>query len=493
MRDQLVVPGEPIDLEPATLRRLYVLINDDTAWTNQAAVTLSLGSDDCVDLKVSQSSDLAGASWEPCAPTRAFTLTGADGVKAVYAQFRDSLGIPGVIVSDEILLDRTAVITSVTHDAGSTPKKKNDVIHFTLNAGGEPGGTAYVDVVGFQSGILLHDDGTHGDAVAGNGVYETDYVVPAQGDVNSAVVRGRFEDSHSNTAVNVNASTALTIANPPVIFNVRIVPDTTHGTAAVSWDTDEPTTGQIQWGTTALYGTTVSVPAPVAMTHTVSIGGGALVPSQEYHVRITATDAATNSAYTSDRIFYLKPSPPTMVIAMPGDGRFDVRWEAPPQDNVVGYNVYRSSISGGLYATLNATGLYNHEALMYSDLAVVNDATYFYVITAVDEFGHESDRSEEVGGMPEANSGPTYVGGALVGNQVWTTCRRPRGRPHHGPRPLVVIEQGRPPRHGRLDHHQHPVHGHAPDLADRDRLPGAGGQDLRGARDRALIAQAGSQ
>jgi hypothetical protein len=60
---------------------------------------------------------------------------------------------------------------------------------------------------------------------------------------------------------------------------------------------------------------------------------------------------------------------------------------------VTGYNVYRSSISGGPYTKLNSTLI---AATTYDDTAVQSGQTYFYVVTSVDSSNVESADSSEV-------------------------------------------------------------------------------------------------
>lgn len=59
---------------------------------------------------------------------------------------------------------------------------------------------------------------------------------------------------------------------------------------------------------------------------------------------------------------------------------------------VSGYNVYRSTTSGTGYAKVNTSLL---TTLTYTDSAVVNGTTYYYVATAVDASGNESVNSNE--------------------------------------------------------------------------------------------------
>ena len=54
------------------------------------------------------------------------------------------------------------------------------------------------------------------------------------------------------------------------------------------------------------------------------------------------------------------------------------------------YNVYRSEISGGFYGLIGSTGNLN-----FTDLNVDAGATFYYVCTAVDSAGRESDYSNE--------------------------------------------------------------------------------------------------
>jgi hypothetical protein len=67
-------------------------------------------------------------------------------------------------------------------------------------------------------------------------------------------------------------------------------------------------------------------------------------------------------------------------------------WAASATATVTGYNVYRSIVSGTGYARVNSAPL---SALTYTDAAVLNGTTYYYVTTAVDGSGVESTYSNE--------------------------------------------------------------------------------------------------
>jgi len=58
---------------------------------------------------------------------------------------------------------------------------------------------------------------------------------------------------------------------------------------------------------------------------------------------------------------------------------------------VTGYNVYRSTISGGPYVRLATRA----SDASYTDTIVSSGRTYFYVVTAVDQSSRESSYSNE--------------------------------------------------------------------------------------------------
>jgi glycosidase len=89
------------------------------------------------------------------------------------------------------------------------------------------------------------------------------------------------------------------------------------------------------------------------------------------------------------------PEAPTGLSAAEGDGNVALTWNAVA--GAAGYYVYRSPVSGGGYARLNGTPLGD---LAYTDDTVVNGRLYYYVVTAVDAVGNESDRSSEAEALP---------------------------------------------------------------------------------------------
>ena len=89
---------------------------------------------------------------------------------------------------------------------------------------------------------------------------------------------------------------------------------------------------------------------------------------------------------------------PTLNISLIGSAVQPVSHSAtltltPNSSNVVGYNVYRSSISNGPYAKLNSPLV---TSATYVDSTVLANQTYYYVATSVDSAGDETLYSNQV-------------------------------------------------------------------------------------------------
>jgi hypothetical protein len=75
-----------------------------------------------------------------------------------------------------------------------------------------------------------------------------------------------------------------------------------------------------------------------------------------------------------------------------GSHTVNLSWN-PSTSSVVGYNVYRGTVSGGPYPTKLTPSPQNDTSLV--DSSVQSSTTYFYVATAVDSESVESDYSNQ--------------------------------------------------------------------------------------------------
>jgi len=125
--------------------------------------------------------------------------------------------------------------------------------------------------------------------------------------------------------------------------------------------------------------------------------GQILTPGQTATLSVTFAPSAVGSVTGSATVTSTATSSPA-TISLSGTGVAPVAhsvtlgWTA-STSTVSGYNIYRSSVSGGPYTKLNLSVV---ALTTYTDSTVQSGQTYFYVVTSVDSTGAESAFSAEV-------------------------------------------------------------------------------------------------
>ena len=130
-----------------------------------------------------------------------------------------------------------------------------------------------------------------------------------------------------------------------------------------------------------------------------SVSGGSdatLTPSQSITVSISF-DPKGPGGVTGN--LFVSSNAPKVDVGLQGQGEgrvvphsVSLDWES-SHSAVVGYNVYRGSVSGGPYTRVNPTSDANTS---YRDRNVSGGLTYFYVVTAIDSSNIESGFSNQV-------------------------------------------------------------------------------------------------
>ncbi len=106
------------------------------------------------------------------------------------------------------------------------------------------------------------------------------------------------------------------------------------------------------------------------------------------------------------------PEVPTGLGAGAGNAVVSLDWDDNAEEDLAGYNVYRSTTSGSGYAKLNSSLLINSD---YTDSSVMNETIYYYVVTAVDTNSNESDYSNQETALPSAGSSNLIIQENTVG------------------------------------------------------------------------------
>ena len=198
----------------------------------------------------------------------------------------------------------------------------------------------------------------------------------------------------------VTASFAAADTTPPAIGNVQVTPG--QSTATVSWTTDEPSTGVVNYGQSTAYGLSVSS-SSLATTHSVNLTG--LAAGTLHHYRIQATDAAGNSASTADLTFTTLAAGNVAPTA-----RFSVTPSSGAAPLAVNLNASASSDSDGAlvsYAwdfgdgavgsgvttshTYAAAGVYTVQLTVTDDAGAVDTATATVTVLSSGSSGIVSD------------------------------------------------------------------------------------------------------
>ncbi len=125
---------------------------------------------------------------------------------------------------------------------------------------------------------LLSIDGTDNSLQAGSALLLTHHVDVTFGDV---------------SVIPITAG-----EGSPDIFNLKVIPEPQGAT--VRWETDEPASSRVDYGTTAGYGQSVQAQELVT-EHSLYLPD--LNPQKEYHYQITSKDAGNESSFTSDKTF----------------------------------------------------------------------------------------------------------------------------------------------------------------------------------------------
>ncbi len=96
------------------------------------------------------------------------------------------------------------------------------------------------------------------------------------------------------------------------------------------------------------------------------------------------------------------PAAPTGLVALAGDALVDLDWDDNGEADLAGYDLYRSTSSGGPYTQVNAALL---SVSQYADTGLNNGTAYYYVVTAVDTSSNASSDSLEASATPQGGGG----------------------------------------------------------------------------------------
>ncbi len=185
---------------------------------------------------------------------------------------------------------------------------------------------------------------------------------------------------------------------PPTISSISSSGVTTSG-ATVSWNTNEASDTQVEYGATTSYGSQTTRNPSLLTSHSATVSG--LSPAATYHFRVKSRDSAGNLAMSSDSTFTTNSLPDTTAPSVPSglsatptsESQIQGSWNDSTDpagsgqavSGVASYRVFRDGVQVGTTAST-----------AYLDTALSANTAYSYRVSAVDNAGNVSSQSSAV-------------------------------------------------------------------------------------------------
>jgi hypothetical protein len=176
---------------------------------------------------------------------------------------------------------------------------------------------------------------------------------------------------------------------PPVISNIQVI-NITETSGNVTWQTDEPSTSQVQYGLSNAYELGTLSSTDLVISHAIPLLG--LTQNTLYHFQVSSTDAAGNTAISADQIFTTLPdlTPPANVSnfrATAGDSQISLSWTNPPDPDFAGVKILRKTENFPSGPT-DGTLIYDGAGTSLVDPGLTNGVTYYYGTFSYDSAGN---------------------------------------------------------------------------------------------------------
>lgn len=164
--------------------------------------------------------------------------------------------------------------------------------------------------------------------------------------------------------------------------------------ATVNWTTNENATSQVEYGTTASYGTLTPVNSALVTAHGVALSG--LTGSTMYHFRVWSKDAAGNTGVSGDQTFTTSAAPDTTApsisaVAASGitTGAATITWTT--NEGATSQVEYGTTSSYGSVTTLDAALLTSHSVVLSG---LTDSTTYHYRVISKDAANNASQSAD---------------------------------------------------------------------------------------------------
>ncbi|MGA9632042.1 MAG: choice-of-anchor D domain-containing protein [Candidatus Acidiferrales bacterium] len=395
---------------------------------------------------------LTGAGTQPgisVTPSSVSFGTVADGTTGTQAITVKNTGTANLVVSSESVTGAGFSVTGFTAQT-LTPNSSMsfDAVFAPTSAGSASGGilistnlsgptTISLAGTGAQPAMSLTPSSvTFGSVVDGTNNSQT-ITLQNTGTVNLVV----SSESVTGTGFSVTGFTAQTLApNGSMTFNAAFAPTSAGSvTGSISVNTNIPgSPTAISLSGTGAAATHVLGASPTTLSFgSVNLGGNSsltstltnngnsnitisgisgaagafstsgisagtvLTPSQSATLHVTFTPTTSGAASATITISSNSTTTPSISVSGTGaatSSSVNLSWNPSSSSDVVGYNVYRGTISGGPYSKITPSPV---GSTLDTDSTVSSGQTYYYVVTALDSSNNESaDSNQAVVAIP---------------------------------------------------------------------------------------------
>jgi len=396
-------PTEELSVTPAIFS---IIIENGTKTTQNTLVPLQIIAPEKTSfMQLANDSTFDFSSWEPYNAVRNWQLSAGDGLKIIYALFRDKDGyVTKDPVTAKIILDTFAQIEAISHDGYGRILKAGDPLHIRLQAS-DIGGVASARIVNSDTlngqrtkivDVPLYDNGTRGDDFAGDGVYEVNYYIDRGLEVANAEVHGYFTDVLGNEAPSLKAPTTFVLSQAPGSVILQEPADANQSTPALvlRWSANNEadfSSYQVFRSENFLVTLNSTLLAEINDSKTIRFIDTTVKPSMVYYYSIYVFDTAGN--YTSSNIVSVRspennPPKPVVLSQAIGDSTgLTLTWSPSSADDFANYQIFRSNTLPVDTSFAPIRIISNSQTTLFRDASVIAQIDYYYQIFVVDQYG----------------------------------------------------------------------------------------------------------
>ena len=194
-------------------------------------------------------------------------------------------------------------------------------------------------------------------------------------------------DANNNSAS--SSDQIFTMGALPIISGIS-AQDITPSSANIVWNTNVPSTGRVDYGTSVAYGSTATETGLAGTAHHVTALG--LISYMTYHFRISGTDMSGNGAQSVDGTFVTvrdatPPSNASSFTATAGNSQVLLTWVNPANVDFAGVLLRRSTTAHPGSPTAGSN-VYQGTGTSVADVRLLNGTTYYYTLFALDTSGN---------------------------------------------------------------------------------------------------------